>query len=128
MKLNIVVSNTSAVPIYEQITQQIKNCIMSGDLKEKEPLPSIRKLANELSISVITTKRAYEELEREGYILSGPGKGFFVSAQNIDFLREARIKIVEEKLLDAIKAGKMINLTQNEMCEMLQLLAEEDAS
>jgi GntR family transcriptional regulator len=128
MKLNIVVSNSSAVPIYEQISQQIKNCIMTGNLNEKDPLPSIRKLAKELSISVITTKRTYEELEQEGYILSIPGKGFFVSAQNKEFLREQRIKIVEEKLLDAVIAGKMIGLTRSEMREMLQLLLEEDVS
>lgn len=88
-------------------------------------LPSIRKLAKELQISVITTKRAYEELERDGYIISIPGKGSFVAAQNKELLMEARIKVVEEKLWDAVQAAKSINLSLEELSQMLKIFYEE---
>ncbi len=123
--MNIIVSNSSQEPIYEQIATQIKNMIMRGELGEDDALPSIRNLARELQISVITTKRAYEELERDGYILSVPGKGSFVAAQNKELLKEIRLKIVEEKLAEAVDAGKSIDLSLNEMQEMLKLLYEE---
>ena len=123
--MNIVISNASQQPIYEQIMAQVKNLIMNGQLGENEMLPSIRNLAKELQISVITTKRAYEELEREGYIASIPGKGSYVAAQNKELLREARIKIVEEKLTEAVDAAKSIELSLTEMQEMLKLFYEE---
>lgn len=123
--MNIVISNSSDKPIYEQIAQQIKDLILNGELREAEMLPSIRNLAKELQISVITTKRAYEELEKEGYIVSVPGKGSFVSAQNKDLLKEARIRIVEEKLAEAVLAAQAINISLEEMQEMLKLLYEE---
>ena len=123
--MNIIVSNSSQEPIYEQIATQIKNMIMRGELGEDDALPSIRNVARELQISVITTKRAYEELERDGYILSVPGKGSFVAAQNKELLKEIRLKIVEEKLAEAVDAGKSIDLSLNEMQEMLKLLYEE---
>jgi GntR family transcriptional regulator len=124
--MNLIISNSSEAPIYEQIVTQIKNLIMRGDLLENELLPSIRLLAKELQISVITTKRAYEELEREGYITSVPGKGSFVAAQNKELLREARIKVVEEKLSQAAEAGRAMELPLSEMQEMLKLFYEED--
>jgi GntR family transcriptional regulator len=124
--MNLIISNSSEAPIYEQIVTQIKNLIMKGDLTENELLPSIRSLARELQISVITTKRAYEELEREGYIASVPGKGSFVAAQNRELMREARIKIVEEKLSEAVDAGRSVELSLQEMQEMLKLYYEED--
>lgn len=99
--------------------------IINGELSEAELLPSIRNLAKELQISVITTKRAYEELEREGYIVSMPGKGSFVSPQNKELLNEARIRIVEDKLAEAVSAAKTINITLEELHEMLKLLYEE---
>lgn len=123
--MNIIVSNSSQEPIYEQIASQIKNMIMRGELGEEDALPSIRNLARELQISVITTKRAYEELERDGYILSVPGKGSFVAAQNKELLKEIRLKIVEEKLAEAVDAGKSVELSLDEMQEMLKLLYEE---
>jgi GntR family transcriptional regulator len=123
--LNIIISNSSDKPIYDQIVEQIKNLIINGDLKEAELLPSIRNLAKELQISVITTKRAYEELEREGYIVSVPGKGSFVSAQNKELLKEARIRIVEEKLAEAVSAAKTIDISMEELQEMLKILYEE---
>lgn len=123
--MNIVISNYSDKPIYDQIAEQIKNLIINGELAEAELLPSIRNLAKELQISVITTKRAYEELEKEGYIVSVPGKGSFVSAQNKELLREARIRIVEDKLAEAVSAAKTIDISLEDMQEMLKLLYEE---
>ena len=123
--VNIIISNQSDKPIYEQIAEQIKNLIINGELSEAEMLPSIRSLAKELQISVITTKKAYEELEREGFIVSVPGKGSFVKPQNIELLKEARIRIVEEKMAEAISAGKSIDMSLEELQEMLKLLYEE---
>ncbi len=124
--MHIIISNTSQVPIYEQIVNQMKNLIMNGELEASQPLPSIRNLAKELHISVITTKRAYDELEKEGFIVTMPGKGSFVAAQNTELLREKRMKFVEDKLCEAIQAGKSIHLSLEELTEMLNLLYEED--
>lgn len=126
--MNIIISNSSDEPIYEQIKRQIKNSILNGELKEGELMPSIRNLAKELMISVITTKRAYEDLEKEGYIVTKPGKGSYVAAQNKEFMREMRLKIVEEKLSEAVEAGKAIDLKLEEMEEMLRLLYEWNLS
>lgn len=124
--LDIVISNHSDTPIYQQIVIQIKNLIMGGDLAEGDPLPSIRTLALELRISSITTKRAYEELEREGYIISQVGRGSFVNAQNKDLLREKRLQIVEEKLAEAVDAAKLIQMPYSELSELLEVLYEEE--
>jgi len=124
--LRIIISNASDKPIYEQIAEQIKTHIINGELSEAEMLPSIRKLAKELRISVITTKRAYEELERDGYIVSVPGKGSFVSAQNKELLKEARIRIVEDKLEEAVWAAKTIGLPLEELLNMISILYEEE--
>lgn len=123
--MNIIISNQSDKPIYDQIADQIKNLIINGELAEAELLPSIRNLAKELQISVITTKRAYEELEREGYIVSIPGKGSFVGAQNKELLKEVRIRIVEDKLAEAVSSAKTIDISLEELQEMLKLLYEE---
>ena len=123
--MNIILSNYSDKPIYEQITEQIKSLIIKGELVEAELLPSIRVLAKELQISVITTKRAYDELEKDGYIVSVPGKGSFVGAQNMELLKEARIRIIEEKLIDAITAAKSIDISFDDLAKMLKLLFEE---
>lgn len=114
------------MPIYQQIVTQIKNLIMGGELAEGDPLPSIRTLAVELQISSITTKRAYEELEREGYIVSQVGRGSFVNAQNKELLREKRVKIVEEKLAEAIAAAKIIEMPRDELMQLFDILYEED--
>jgi len=123
--LNIIISNSSQQPIYEQIAAQIKNLIIRGELAGGELLPSIRNLARELHISVITTKRAYEELEKEGFILTVPGKGSYVAAHNKELLREARLRIVEEKLYEAVLAARSAGLTKEELRETLELLYEE---
>jgi len=124
--MKIIIANSSPDPIYEQISRQIKAQIISGDLKEGEGLPSIRKLAKELQISVITTKRAYEELEKEGFIDTVSGKGCFVAMQNKEFLREKKMKIVEEKLGEAVNEAKLLGLNIRELREMLNLLYEEE--
>lgn len=120
--MNIIISNLSGKPIYEQISTQIKNAIISEDLSEGTLLPSIRNLAQELKISVITTKRAYEELEHEGFIYTVSGKGSYIAAQNKELLKESRIKTVEDKLNAAIEDSRAINLSLDELKEMLELL------
>ena len=99
--MDIIIRNSGGVPIYDQITRQMKGLILRGELKEGEALPSMRLLAKELRISVITTKRAYEELERDGFLENVPGKGCFVAPQNRELLREAQLRRVEEKLTQA---------------------------
>lgn len=122
--MNIIISNSSGEPIYEQITKQIKNLIFNETLCKGDSLPSIRNLAQELKISVITTKRAYEELEREGFIETIPGKGSYVAGQNKELLREKRMKLIEDKLLEAIEEGKLIGLSLDDLKDMLDILSD----
>ena len=122
--MKIIISNSSDDPIYEQISKQIKNQIISGDLEEGNPLPSIRNLAKELQVSVITTKRAYEILESEGFVDTVTGRGTFVAAQNKELLREKKMKIVEDKLSEAINEAKLFGISQQEVKEMIKLLFE----
>jgi len=124
--MRILISNASPDPIYEQIARQIKGQILSGELAEGHMLPSIRKLARDLQISVITTKRAYEELEREGFIDTVGGKGTFVAAENPEFLREKRMKAVEEKLTEAIEQARLLGVGPQQLTEMLRLLYAEE--
>jgi GntR family transcriptional regulator len=123
--MKIVISNSSPDPIYEQITRQIKAQIIGGDLREGDALPSIRKLAQDLQISVITTKRAYEELEKEGFIDTVEGKGSFVAMQNKELLREKKMKLVEEKLSGAVEEAKLFGIGLPELEEILTLLYRE---
>ncbi|MEW9095739.1 MAG: GntR family transcriptional regulator [Clostridiaceae bacterium] len=120
--MNIIISNSSGEPIYEQITTQIKSLILTGELKEGDNLPSIRNLAQGLRISVITTKRAYEELEKEGFIQTVPGKGSFVAGQNKELLKEKRMRLIEEKLSEVVAESKLIGLSLNEIIETLKIL------
>ncbi|GIN62634.1 GntR family transcriptional regulator [Robertmurraya siralis] len=122
--MNIVISNSSGLPIYEQIKDQIKDQILSGELEENEMLPSLRKLARDLKISVLTTTRAYNELEQEGYITSQHGKGFFVMSSGSELIREQLIKEVELNLNNAIQAAQRASMTNEEMLKLLQLLLE----
>jgi len=123
--LNIIISNSSDEPIYLQIVNQLKDQIVKGELSESEALPSIRNLAKELKISVITTKRAYDELEREGFIVTVAGKGSYVAAINKDVLRETKVKLIEEHIAEAVTEAKQIGLTYEELQEMLKLVYEE---
>jgi GntR family transcriptional regulator len=120
--MNIMISNSSGKPIYEQITDQIKEQIMAGTLCAGDALPSMRLLARELRISVITTKRAYEELEREGFLETVPGKGCFVAPQDRELLREAQLRKVEEKLAQAVDEARKGAVSLAELQEMLNLL------
>jgi GntR family transcriptional regulator len=124
--MRIILSNSSPEPIYEQIARQIRTQVISGELKEGALLPSIRSLAHDLQISVITTKRAYEELEGEGLIDTVGGKGTFVAVQNPAFLREKRMKLVEEKLHAAVAEARLLGIGSSELTEMLRLLYEEE--
>jgi len=124
--MNIIISNSSQHPIYEQIVTQIKTAIMKEELTQGDALPSIRSLAKELQISVITSKRAYEELEREGFIEAVPGKGSYVSGQNKDLIREKRLKTIEENLAAVVTESKLLNLSLEELQSMLELLYIEE--
>ncbi|HJD24048.1 MAG TPA: GntR family transcriptional regulator [Firmicutes bacterium] len=124
--MNIIIRNTGEAPIYEQIVVQIKNAILSGELAEGEPLPSIRLLAKELRISVITTKRAYEELERDGFIVTMSGKGSFVAPQNLELLREEQRRALEQHLTQAVAAAKAAGISRQELTELLALLYEDE--
>ena len=123
--MDIIISNSNGAPIYEQICAQIKAQIISGAMAEGEALPSIRLLARELRISVITTKRAYEELEREGYIYTVPGKGSFVSGMDAELLREENLKKIEALLQEALELSKNCGLSVSELYDMLRLMEEE---
>jgi len=114
------------MPIYEQIVRQIKAKIVGGELKEGEALPSMRLLAKELRISVITTKRAYEELEREGFIISQTGRGSFVAPCNTELLREEQLRRVEEYLSNAVKAAKLGHLEKKEFMDIADAMFEEE--
>lgn len=122
--LKILISNSSKEPIYEQIVRQIRDMIIKGDLSEGDSLPSIRGLAREVQISVITTKRAYEELEQQGFIETMRGKGSFVAAQNKELLRERKLKIIEDMLTKVVDESKSLDLSFEEISEMLKLLYE----
>lgn len=124
--MNIRIQSKSGVPIYEQIEQQLKEKILDGGLKEGEPLPSIRSLASDLKISVITTKRAYEELEKEGLVYSVPGKGFYVDNADFDFLEEKRAYGVEEELAEILDKCSKSGLSKEKVKEMIELLWPEN--
>ena len=120
--MKLILSNASGVPIYEQIKQQVKAAVLSGELKEGEALPSMRLLAKELRISVITTKRAYEELERDGFIETVAGKGSFVAPRNLELVREDTLRRVEEKLAEAVQLARQGGITLDELYETLSIL------
>lgn len=124
--MDIIIRNTGESPIYDQITRQIKTLILTGALEEGEALPSMRALARDLRISVITTKRAYEELEREGFITTVPGKGCFVAPRNLELARENALRQVEEYLQKAVEAARMGGVTAAEVKETLDILYRED--
>lgn len=124
-RMDIIISNSSGIPIYEQIKEQIKRQIMAGNLKEGEMLPSMRVLAKELQISIITTKRAYEDLEREGFITSVTGKGSFVRGVDPALVKENMLFAVQELLEEAVKKAELGRISQEELTEMLQLLYED---
>lgn len=123
--MKIIISNSSKDPIYEQIASQIKGIIIRGELNQGEGLPSIRGLARDLQISVITTKRAYDELEKEGFIETMQGKGSFVAMQNKGLMKEKKLKIIEEKLVEVVKESNHMGISYEEINEMLKILFQE---
>ncbi len=124
--MNIFINNKSGHPIYEQIYSQIKSQIINEKLREDEPLPSIRNLAKDLYISVITTKRAYDELEREGFIYTVAGKGCFVAAKNTQLIREENLKKIEEHLQEISLLASSCRLSKAEVIEMFNVVLEEE--
>lgn len=124
--MKILISNTSENPLYQQIKDQIKDAILKEKLVEGDPLPSIRAFANDLSVSVLTIRRVYEELEKEGFVTSQVGKGTFVSASNIELLRDSKRRLVEEKMQDMIHMAKTMGITKDELNAMMDILYEED--
>ncbi|MBS1327724.1 MAG: GntR family transcriptional regulator [Oscillospiraceae bacterium] len=123
--MNIVIRNTGDMPIYEQIVVQIKQAIVAGELTEGEALPSMRLLAKELRISLITTKRAYEELEREGFIVTMTGRGSFVAAKNLDILREEQRRRLEAHLADTVDAARAAGVDADELCALIRILYQD---
>ena len=124
--MNILIDNKIGVPIYDQIYTQIKAQIISGEIREDESLPSIRGLSKDLHISVITTKRAYEELEREGFIYTMPGKGSFAAPKNLEMLREENLRKIEEHMTEIQKLAATCGLTREEIMEMFTLMFDTE--
>ncbi len=124
--MNILINNKSGLPIYEQIYSQIKNQIISGELGADEALPSIRNLAKDLQISVITTKRAYDELEREGFVYTVAGKGCFVSQKNTELLREENLRKIEDYMQKIMSLAASCALSTDEIIDLFRILSEEE--
>lgn len=124
--MKILISNTSDSPLYQQIKEQIIDAILRGELAEGEALPSIRTFANDLKVSILTIRRVYDDLEKEGFVNSQVGIGTFVSTTNIDLLRDSKRRIVEQKMLDMIQTAKSLGITQEELNDMMNILYEED--
>ena len=122
--MDIIISNTGGQPIYEQICRQVKGAIATGKLKPGEALPSIRALARDLRISVITTKRAYEELEREGFLVTVAGKGCFVAGMNLELVREEHLRRIEEHFGEAARLAKSAGVSRQELTEILETVCE----
>ncbi len=123
--MNIIISNSSGRPIYEQISSQLKKLILTGELKPHDMLPSMRLLAKELRISVITTKRAYEDLEKDGFIYTVVGKGSYVADTDQELLWEEHLKQVEDHLEMAVRQARQAGITREEVIEILEMLFEE---
>lgn len=124
--MNIIISNSSNNPIYEQIKEQIKNKIITNELKAGELLPSIRNLAKDLRISVITTKNAYEELEKEGYIETIPGKGTYIANKNIELIREEQLQKIEGLIDTAVSIARLSNISKKDLEDMLNIIYGEE--
>ena len=124
--MNIIISNSSNKPIYEQITEQIKNKVVSNELKTGELLPSIRTLAKDLRISVITTKNAYDELEKEGFVETVPGKGTYVANKNVELIKEEQLAKIQDLLDTAVQLAKLSKISEQEVKNMLDMLFMEE--
>ncbi len=126
--MNIIISNNSSIPIYEQIKQTIINQIINEELKEEEILPSIRSLAKDIGISVMTIKKAYDELEKEGYIITRQGKGSYVAKKNLELIKEQLQKEIESYILKIIERSKQCKISKEEIIDILEYMMESDHS
>lgn len=124
--MKILISNTSDIPLYQQIKDQIKDAVLKEELTEGDALPSIRAFANDLKVSVLTIRRVYEELEQEGFITSQVGIGTFISAGNLELLRDAKRRLVEQKMSETIQTAKSLKISREELSAMMNILYEED--
>ena len=124
--MNIIITNSSGIPIFEQIENAIKEAIFSNELKEGEMLPSVRSLANELKISFLTVKRAYDELEKAGYIKTVQGKGSYVSPKNLDLIKEEKLKEIQDYIEKIYEVSKLSNITKEEVSELFKMIFEEE--
>lgn len=124
--MNIIISNNSSIPIYEQLETAIKQAIFSNELKEEDMLPSVRSLANDLKISFLTVKRAYDELEREGFIKTVQGKGSFVAPKNLELIKEEKLKEIQNYIEKIYDISKMSNISEEEIKELFKIIFEED--
>lgn len=124
--MKILISNTSDSPLYQQIKDQIKDAILRGELAAGDALPSIRAFANDIKVSVLTVRRVYDDLEQEGFVTSQVGIGTFVSAGNVELLRDSRRRVVEQKMQDMIQAAKSLGIGKEELSQMMDILYEEE--
>ena len=124
--MNIIISNNSSVPIYEQIKNAIKDAIISNELKEEEMLPSVRNLANDLKISFLTVKKAYDELEQEEFIKTVQGKGSFVTPKNLEIIKEAKLKEIQDYIEKIYNISKIANISEDEIKELFKMIFEEE--
>ena len=124
--MKILISNTSDAPLYQQIKEQFIDAILKGELVEGDPLPSIRAFANDLKVSVLTIRRVYDDLEKEGFVNSQVGIGTFVSTSNVELLRDSKRRLVEQKMLEMIQTAKSLGITQQELNDMMNILFEEE--
>ena len=124
--MKILISNTSDAPLYQQIKEQIIDAILKGELVEGDPLPSIRAFANDLKVSVLTIRRVYDDLEKEGFVNSQVGIGTFVSTSNVELLRDSKRRLVEQKMLEMIQTAKSLGITQQELNDMNNILFKEE--
>ena len=125
-KVNIIITNSSGIPIFEQIENAIKEAIFSNELKEGEMLPSVRSLANDLKISFLTVKRAYDELEKAGFIKTVQGKGSYVSPKNLDLIKEEKLKEVQDYIEKIYEVSKLSNISKDEVKELFKMIFEEE--
>ena len=124
--MNIIISNNSSVPIYEQIKNAIKDAIISNELKEEEMLPSVRNLANDLKISFLTVKKAYDELEEEGFIKTVQGKGSFVAPKNLEIIKEEKLKEIQDYIEKIYNISKIANISEDEIKELFNMIFKEE--
>ena len=124
--MNIIISNNSSIPIYEQIKTAIKQAIFSNELKEEDVLPSVRSMANDLKISFLTVKRAYDELEEEGYIKTVQGKGSFVAPKNLELIKEEKLREIQELIERIYDISKISNITEDEIKELFKIIFNEN--